>query len=323
MRAAPLRKAWPAGWLLLATTMLVPTAARAQAWLPDAGRGSLFLGYEYAQARWTLMPNDVTGKAFATYTGGPGNKLFEGDHYGHFQTADLDYGIRKGLAVTAHLAYVASEYTGRSKHRDQYGRLVLVDDGNYHGSLQDAEVGVHQTVLTMPFVATPFVAYLFPLQPYADFGHGAVGHHLREVRLGAALARDLRPFLPDAYGQVTYGYSAVERQDDHSIHRNRVDMELGYFVTSALSLKGAASWVRSSGGVEWYRTSTEFLQHRLMHDALANERSWRVGGGAGYALTPRYNLYMAGFATVSGANTHATSTFASGVGWNFATPWAR
>jgi hypothetical protein len=197
-----------------------------------------------------------------------------------------------------------------------------VDDGHYHGFLQDAEVGLHQTVLHTPFVATPFVAYVFPVQVYPDRGHAAAGHHLRELRIGAALARTLRPFLPDAYAQVTYAYSAAERQFEHSIHRNSVDTELGYFVTPRLSLKGAASYIRSSGGIDWFRLSHEFLHYVTRHDALANERSWRVGGGAGYALTPRYNVYAVGFATVSGASTHKVNTFATGVGWNFAMPWA-
>ena len=237
---------------------------------------------------------------------------------------DLDYGILQGLAMTAHLGYVASRYTGTARHGRQVvdDHLVQVDDGSYHSTFQDAEVGLHQTVLRTPFVATPFVAYLFPVQAYATRGHAASGHHLRELRIGAALARTLRPFLPDAYGQVTYAYNAAERQADHSIHRHSVDMELGYFVTPRLSLKGAASWVRTSGGIDWDRLSPEFRRYVLFHDALANERSWRVGGGAGYALTPRYQLYALGFATVSGASTHSMNMFATGIGWNFATPWA-
>ena len=322
MRNAGSWNSRPAGLLLLAATLFAPTAARAQAWLPDPGRGSLYFGYEYARAHWTLFPYDVTGVKFPPYTGGPGNKSAEGEHYGQYATADLDYGIRQGLAVTMHFAYVDSRYNGLRPHKDPTGEIEEVDDGNWHGSIQDAEVGVHQTVLRAPFVATPFVAYLFPISRYQSIGHAAVGHHLRELKLGAALGRTLRPLLPDAYAQATYTYSVAEREADHSIHRNGVDMELGYYVTSRLSLKGAASYVRSSGGIEWYRFSTEFKRYNFYHDRLANERSWRVGGGAGYALTPRYSLYALGIATVWGANTHAANMFATGVGWNFATPWA-
>jgi hypothetical protein len=315
-------RVWPAGCLLLAAAAFVPAAARAQAWLPDPGQGSFYVGYQYAQAHWTLMPLDVTGVVFPPYTGGPGNKIFEGEHYDQNVTADAEYAVRHGLAVTGHLGYVASRYDGARKHREATGQIV-VDDGFYHPTFQDAEVGLHQVVLRAPFVATPFVAYRFPVDAYSTIGHAASGHHLRELRVGATLGRDLRPFLPDAYGVITYAYSAAEREDDHSIHRNGVDMELGYFVTRSLSLKGAASWVRTGGGIEWYRQSAEYLRYRFSHDALANERSWRVGGGAGYALTPRYQLYALGFATVWGANTHAMNTFATGIGWNFASPWAR
>ena len=41
------RKAWTAGLLLLATAAVVPMAVHAQAWLPDPGTGSLYLGYQY------------------------------------------------------------------------------------------------------------------------------------------------------------------------------------------------------------------------------------------------------------------------------------
>ena len=315
MTHANSRMAWPAGLLLLAAATLAPAVAHAQAWLPDRGQGSLIVGYQYEQAHWTFYPVDSTG--------GPAYEEFQGEHYGQFVTVNLDYGIRRGLAVTARLAYVASRYIGAAPHKDRVGRVIEADDGHYHGTLQDAEVGVHQTVLRTPLVATPFVAYVFPVRQYADRGHAAAGHHLRELRIGAALARTLRPFLPDAYGQLKYTYSAAKREVDHSIHRHGLDMELGYFVTPRLSLRGAASWLRSYGGIEWFRQSREFRNYTFFHDALANERSWRVGGVAGYALTPRYSLYAVGFATVSGANIHAMNVLATGVGWNFATPWAR
>ncbi len=316
-----LTRDWPVGLLLVAT--IAATAAQAQAWLPEPGQGSLYVGYQYAQAHWTLFSVDVTGVKNGPYTGGPGNKSFEGEHYDQNATLNLDYGIRHGLAMSVKLAYITSRYTGLTPHRDRTGQIMEVDAGQYHGSLQDAELAVYQTVLRTPFVATPFVAYVFPVQAYQARGHAAFGHHLRELRLGATLARSLRPFLPDAYGQVRYAYNLAEREADHSIHRNSVDMELGYFVTPRFSLKGAASWVRTSGGIDWNRQSAEFKRYTFVHDALANERSWRVGGGAGYALTSHYSLFAAGYTTVSGASTHAMNTFVTGVGWNFATPWAR
>lgn len=321
MRNATFRGPW-LGSLLLAATTLLPTAADAQAWLPEPGRGSLYVGYQYERAHWTLYPEDVTGKINGPYVGGPGNKAFEGEHYGQFVTADLDYGIRRGLAITAHLAHVSARYDGLRPHRDQAGNIMEEDNGHYHGTLQDAEVGLHQTVLSTPFVATPFVAYLFPVRSYEARGHAAAGHHLRELRVGAALARTLRPFLPDAQAQLTYAYSTAEREADHHIHRHRVDMEVGYFLTPRLSFKGAASWLRSSGGIDWFKQSAEFIRYTLVHDALANERSWRLGGGAGYALTPRLSLYAIGFTTVSGASTHSMNTLSTGIGWNFTTPWA-
>jgi hypothetical protein len=321
MRNATLRRAWLASVLLAATTLL-PTVAHAQAWLPDRGQGTLYVGYQYGKAHWELRPVDVSGAVFGPYTGGPGNKLFQGEHYGQSVTVDLDYGIGRGSAVSAHIAHVASKYDGRRPHTDQNGQVVEVDNGHYHSTFQDAEMNLRRTVLRRPFLVTPFVGYRFPVQRYATLGHGALGHHLRELRLGGTLARSLSPFLPDAYGLTTYTYALAEREDDHTLHRNGIDMELGYFVTPRLSLKGAASWVRTSGGIEWILTSPDFIEHRFSHDPLANERSWRIGGGAGYVLTPRFTLYLIGFATVSGANTHAMNTLSTGIGWNFTTPWA-
>lgn len=320
MRNAAFWKPWPAWLLLMAGATLLPTLAHAQAWLPDPGRGSLYVGYEYGQAHWSLFPVSLAGFGGCSPLTSD-EKCFSGEHYGQYLTVDLDYGVLQGLAVTARLAHVASKYTGPFPHGDQSGQIVRADNGAYHGTLQDAKLGVHLTVLRKPFVATPFVAFLFPLRRYETLGHAVAGHHLRELLVGATLARTLKPLVPDAYAQMTYTYSTAEREADHSIHRNGVDMELGYFVTPRLSLKGAASWIRSSGGIEW-DLSEHFFTYGLSHDPLANERSWRVGGGAGYALTPRFQLYMIGFVTLSGANTHQLHTLATGIGWNFATPWA-
>lgn len=311
-----------AGSLLLLMIPLVPMVARAQAWLPDAGRGSLFVGYEYGNAHWTLYPYDVTGIQKGPYVGGPGNKVFEGEHYDQIVTADLEYGIRRGLATSFRVAWVAARYAGLNPHRDRTGQIEEVDNGDYHGSFQDAEVTLRQTVLRTPFVATPFVGYLFPLTHYEARGHAATGYHLREFRVGASLARNLRPFLPNAYAQVTYTYSAAEHQFDHDIHRNGVNMELGYFLSPRILVRGAANWIRSSGGVDWYLQSQEFRTYTFHHDELANARSWRLAGGASFGLTPRLSLYTVGYATVSGASTHAANGVASGVGWGFIAPWA-
>ncbi len=323
MSSAAVRAVRPVWPMLLAAAALAPPTAHAQGRPPDGGRGAFYIGYQYEQAHWTLLPEDVSGKSIPPYVGGPGNKSFEGEHYGNFVTADLDYAVREGLGITAHLAYVSARYDGARPHKSSTGQIVEADNGDWHSTLQDAEVGAHVTVLRAPIMLTPFVSYLFPVQAYADRGHAAIGHHLRELKIGSALARTLQPFLSDAYAQVIYSYYLAERQVDHSIHRHRVDMELGYFVTPRLSIKGAASWLRSSGGVDWYRSSAEFIRYTFVHDALANERSWRVGGGVGYVLSPRYTLYLIGFSTVSGASTHAMNTLASGVGWDFTTPWAR
>lgn len=336
-RDAALFKALPAGLLLLATSTFVPMAAHAQAWLPEPGRGSIYIGYQNYRVHWTLLPVDIPGKPFGPYFA-EGKRAAKGEHYGQFVSVDLDYGIRKGLALTVHAPYAASRYVGLHPPPDapeisgpaQHGGTRGVDDGNYHGTLQDADIGLHQTVLSEPFTATPFVSLLIPLRRYHADGHAAAGKRLRALQVGAALARTLRPFLPDAYGQVTYTYAAFERALDHSIHQNRVVMDLGYFVTPKLSLKGAADWMRTSGGVEWYFgpgpawiPDAELVKYTAGHDRLANERWLRLGGGGSYALTSRYVLYLYGFFTASGANTHAVRTLATGVGWNFATPWAR
>jgi hypothetical protein len=313
------------GLLLLAAAMIIPAAARAQAWLPSPGTGAIYVGYQYIQAHWTLFPIDITGVPFGPYVG-EGERIAKGEHYGQIITVDLDYGIRKGLAMSVHVPYIESKYSGGDPHFPDG-----VDDGTYQGTLQDLGIGLHLMVLRKPFVATPFVRYLVPLQSYTSEGHAAAGKHLRALEVGAALARTLYPFLPDAYVAATYAYTAQERTVDHTMHINKIDMELGYFVTPRLSLKGAASYAEVRGGVEWdvavtttgeFTGGAEFIEYIAYHDRLANEQWWRVGGGAGYALTPRYLVYIYGFNTVSGENTHKTAALAIGFGWNFATPWA-
>lgn len=329
MKKAKFQVVWPAS-LLLATAMIMPATAHAQAWLPAPGQGSIYVGYEYSHVHWTLMPVDVTGRYFGPYIG-EGKRVAKGAHFGQFATVDLDYGIRKGLALTVHVPYALTKYMGLypapddpetstdpSIHWGTHG----IDDGKYHGTFQDADIGLHLNVLNEPFVATPFVSLLLPLQAYEAEGHSAAGAGLRELEVGAALARPLRPFLPDAYGQVTYTYAAAERVLDHSFHTNRLLMELGYFVTPRVSLKGAADLMKTSGGLDW-NFGPEHIAYRAHHDRLANQRWLRAGGGASYALTPRSVLYIYGFWTVTGENTHAVSTIATGVGRNFASPWAR
>ena len=177
--------------LLSAALLLVDATVFGQAWVPPKGQGEMALSYQ----------NLFTREHF----NGDGSR----HDYGHIRLfgviEELDYGVTNKFAVNLSVPYGFGKYHGPFPHK------LPIDDGDYHGSLQDMHVGFRYNVFSRPIQFTPFVAVAFPSYHYEHFAHSAVGTDLWEVQMGISLGRSLAPFLPRGYFQLRYGYSIMQR----------------------------------------------------------------------------------------------------------------
>jgi hypothetical protein len=216
--------------LLSVAVLLADATGFGQAWVPPKGEGETALSYQ------NLFTRD--------HFNGDGSR----HDYGHIRLfgviEELDYGVTNKFAVNLSVPYGFGKYHGPFPHK------LPIDDGDYHGALQDMHFGFRYNVLRRPIQFTPFVAVAFPSHHYEHFAHSAVGTDLWEVQMGMSLGRSLAPFLPRGYFQLRYGYSIMQRVLGIRPDRSRIETQFGYFVTRRLSLQAlAASQITHSGWI--------------------------------------------------------------------------
>ncbi|HYV40254.1 MAG TPA: hypothetical protein VEO02_00535 [Thermoanaerobaculia bacterium] len=289
---------------------LFSAPARAQAWLPPKGEASLAVGY-----------GDIfVNRHYLGTSANPGDNV-END-FGHirsqsFQIA-LGYGLSDRLAVSVALPYILTKYYG-TPDQNFFPHTISVDDGHYHGIFQDFRVDLDYQLLRGPIAVAPFVAAVIPSHSYTYFAHSAAGKALHEYLLGSSFGARLDKLLAGSYVELTYSYAFVERV--LGIHHDRSNgfLELGYFLTPSLSVRGIGTGVYTHGGIVGKAADQppppEIFLH---HDQIGHESGISVGGGLSYVLTGSTEVYASYLTQVQGRGGHKIKDSLSfGVTYNF------
>lgn len=286
------------------------TEARAQAWLPPKGEASLALGY-----------GDIfVNRHYLGTSANPGDNV-END-FGHirsqsFQIA-LGYGLTDRLAASVALPYILTKYYG-TPGQNFFPHTISIDDGHYHGIFQDFRIDLDYQLLRGPIAVAPFVAAVIPSHSYTYFAHSAGGKGLHEYLLGSSFGARLDQLLAGSYVEVTYSYAFVERVLDIHHDRSNAFLELGYFLTPSLSMRGIATGLYTHGGINGVAADRlpppEIFLH---HDQIGHESGISVGGGLSYVLTGSTEVYASYLTQVQGRGGHKIKdSFSFGVTYSF------
>lgn len=281
--------------------LAAPTPSLGQAWLPPKGEASFNLVYQYQRAPW--------------HTSSTGERLDRGLMEWNYVMADLGYSISDRLAVRVAVPFILSKYTGTFPHR-MNGSVVRADNGSQHGTLQDLRVEARFMATSGSLIVTPFVTGGFPTVKYETMGHASPGRGLWEVGTGVNLGRRLDPFLPNAYAQGRYAITIAEKVVGRPHNRSNASLDLGYFLTSALTLRASVAGQMTHGGLRAPQ-DTSNPANLLFHDRLVREDYFGVGTGVSYALTGSTDVFVSGFKQLSGRNGVLSSTLAFGIAQNF------
>ena len=222
---------------LMAGFLTLPGNLRSQAWLSPKNQGTVSLLYQYGFDRYHAMSG--------------GEAVDRGHIFMQALLVDIDYSLTDRLAVRVALPYIQGRYKGLEPHvrvRNQPQTLVALDDGRYHGGLQDFRFDVRYNLISNKLMVTPFFQATVPGSGYPTLGHGAVGTNQREYRIGANLGRRLDPFLPRAYVQARYAFGFVEEVAHVSPKRSYAEFQFGYILSRRLSLSPDSISVRPLGG---------------------------------------------------------------------------
>jgi len=148
-------------------------------------------------------------------------------------------------------------------------------------------------------------------------GEAVPGKRTKELYLGVATGRSLEPFLPDAYLQARYFYSIVEEVvPGVDLDRSNLDLELGYSLTTRLSMRAFGAWQVTHGGLDLEDMYSRPDLFRT-HDRATRTDDFNLGVGATVQATDRVQLFAAFVKTISGENAHQAQSLYLGAGFWF------
>ena len=284
--------------------LLSPVLAMGQAFVPSKGNGSVSVDVGTIRAAGHFLDD--------------GSKLPGYGSRANHVTFSLDYGLTDRLALGFSLPYIKAKYTGKEEPLNLPDNTI--DDGLYHGSIQDIHLEARYNIFDRPFVATPFVAFSTPIHDYPTIGEAAIGPQLNQFTAGVYVGRLLNPFLSRAFVQGGYAYTAVEEILDVPLNRSNADISFGYFLTTRLST--SVLWRRqwTHGGLGYadiYSTTSSdvFLQQ----DRLTNQDFQHIGIGVGMELKESWSAHFSFLKMVSGRGAHYGEGFSGGISWSFST----
>ena len=287
---------------LLAVGLVHAVPVSAQPWVPAQGEGTVSLVYQnyYVVGHYDLRGNQNTNGATHTKS----------------LAAELEVGLGDNVALTVGLPFISSKYTGPPSYFVA-GKETFpgpLDDGSYHGALQDFRVDVRRLFLIGTLPVAPFAGVTFPSHEYETRGEAVPGRHRPEFVVGASAGGALGRFLPAAYAQVRAALGAMPELDGFSAVRTTIDLEGGYAVTSRLTVRGLVGWqFRIKGPL-----APELFGHWEHHDRFIVGNYFNAGGGTTISLTRSIDLYGVWISTLSGKNgAHAARSLAVGASWSF------
>lgn len=295
--------------MVAASALLFGPDARAQASVPVQGGGS-----------WTTAYQNIS---VHNHTDFRGQRNSVGKTQSHVLFVGVDYGLTDKLAVSAGVPYIQGKYVGAFPHRHEafpdHQDEPLIDDGHYHGGLQDYSLGLRYQLLTDPVLFTPFVSVGYPSHDYPFRGHAAIGSRQWHVEVGAAVASQFGPELDDFHVHGRYGYSMREKAQGIGIRRSRLELELGYAVMPRLTARLLGVWLKTHNGKNFpvdFPPAPDPLSFE--HDRLLNTESINLGAGVAFAVDRRYALFGTWFTTVHSKSAHVIhNAFALGINRSF------
>jgi hypothetical protein len=282
--------------LAFTVVVSVPLCLHAQAWLNPSDQGTVSLLYQYGFDRYHAMSR--------------GEAVDRGHTSLQALVLDVDYSLTDRLAVRLGLPFIDGKYDGTQPHllvRGDPGTAVALDDGRYHGGLQDFRFDIRYNVSRKTLMVTPFFMAIVPSHDYATLGHGAIGTDQREYRVGVNLGRQVGR---KAFVQGRYAFGMVQEIVHVAPKRSYAEFQVGYILTRHLSIQGSTVWNHSHNGIDFinglFPNNLPEEQYRN-HDRISRVNLLDVGASSTYALTRKTNLFVGWGHSINGTNAHLRS----------------
>jgi hypothetical protein len=286
--------------VLVAST--APQIAKAQAWLPSPGEGTVSIAYQNVLSKDHFVPTRA---------------IDIGHIESHALVFDVSYGLTPRIAVDVSLPLIASKYTGDQPHPTE------LDDGTFHSTLQDFRMALRYSLREGRLAITPYVGSIIPSHNYEYYAHAAPGRRIAEVQAGAYIAKLIDAGIPGAFLQARVGYGLQQQVVDISHSRAMLDLEIGDFVTDRVRVFAMGTGQVTFGGIDIPPAGPNAIPmpFQPQHDRIDRTDFLNVGGGASFSMRDSLDVFASIVTNVANRNGHATNRGIDvGVSWTFKRP---
>jgi hypothetical protein len=285
---------------VLSCLLIAPIDVSGQAWTAPKGEGAVTVAYQNTQVENHLSA--TTPVAVGTIDS-------------HVMLVDVTYGLTDRIGVDFSVPFVSSRYRGPVPHPGS-----AYDNGSFHGALSDLRFAVRYNLTRAGAVITPYIGTSVPSHDYVFFAHAAPGQRLKELQVGAYVAKLLDRGIPGLFVSGRYSYGFVEKVLDISHNRSSADLEVGYFISPSLRAFAMTSGQYSHGGIDFPLGGSPALlpQYRPVHDQIQRVHYVKVGAGLSYAVSDTLDMFGSVARQVSGRNGHEMNRgITVGASWGF------
>ncbi len=273
-----------------------------------AGSGSISLGYHTSRAEGL----NVTSSEFREI----------GEIRTHAAVLELEYYLTNRWSVEATIPFIKRRYRGTRPHNPATLTVPqpesrFLDDGEYHGGLQDYKLAVRYDAIQDSMLLRPFASVTIPSRDYTFFAQSPIGQNLYKGELGVELIKPIG--LSDFYVRGIYAYEILERSYE-AINTNHhlIHLELGWYAMPRLVARGFFLDRRGNGLSVDADFAGRTNERWYYHDQTQSHNSSIAGFGLDYALGDRHVLSVTGLHMTRGEAIHQLDYAASlELTWHF------
>jgi len=218
------------------------------------------------------------------------------------------YSLTDRWKIYGSLPYVQKRFddpTGYGVHNPQVDfyeftppDLRFVDDGSYHGGLQDLYVGVQYLAIDGPaFTLSPFVSFGTPTTDYPIYGGAVIGRGLNEVPVGVSM--DFTPYFSDWYFQADVAYVFSEEVLGVDLDYWLAYLSASYYVTPRLAPRIFVTSRNAPNALIFPEDFPDFDSENFYHHDQTIKHSYvNAGIGFDYIVSDRYEISATYFKTI-------------------------
>lgn len=264
-----------------------------------AARGWISLGYQATASKGSL---DAGGDQFPF--------LSELETNSHSMIVSVDYRLDPRWSVHASLPYVRKRAQNDPGSHDPTALASprpaseFIDDGSYHSTWQDWQLGVTYHAALAGFEVRPHAVVTYPSRDYVFFASAAAGQRLARFRLGFDVSR--RIGMSNAHYGFGYSYELVERILDRNLDKQHLRLTTRYDFSPELSASLFGNARRGNGAIpsDFFRDRPLGNERWYQHDRLLRQNFGFAGVGITWRLDPRWALFGARSWMVWGDSIH-------------------